>query len=82
MHAHTSARSPFFAGPSSLSFHPNEMLYATGGTDGIVRVYGCKLRESQEEDVPRGAFEHIPRMNGHHNEGLRMTSTRSVASSG
>ncbi|KAF8756144.1 Raptor N-terminal CASPase like domain [Rhizoctonia solani] len=51
-HAHISARSPFFAGPSSLSFHPNEMLYATGGIDNIVRVYGCKLRESQEEDVP------------------------------
>ncbi|CCO30964.1 Target of rapamycin complex 1 subunit KOG1 Short=TORC1 subunit KOG1 [Rhizoctonia solani AG-1 IB] len=79
-HTHVSARSPFFVGPSSLSFHPNEMLYATGGTDNIVRVYGCKLRESQEEDVPRGAFEHVPRMNGH--EGLRMASTRSVASSG
>ncbi|CAE6463964.1 unnamed protein product [Rhizoctonia solani] len=81
-HAHISARSPFFAGPSSLSFHPNEMLYATGGIDNIVRVYGCKLRESQEEDVPRGAFEHVPRMNGHGHEGLRMASTRSVASSG
>ncbi|QRW24836.1 WD repeat protein [Rhizoctonia solani] len=77
-HAHISARSPFFAGPSSLSFHPNEMLYATGGIDNIVRVYGCKLRESQEEDVPRGAFEHVPRMNGHGHEGLRMAKHHTV----
>ncbi|KAB5592445.1 WD repeat protein mip1 [Ceratobasidium theobromae] len=81
-HGHVSARSPFFSGPSSLVFHPNEMLYAMGGPDGIVRMYGCKLRESQEEDVPRGPFEHVPRVNGHHHEGLRMASTRSVASSG
>jgi regulator-associated protein of mTOR len=81
-HGPVSARSPFFVGPSSLAFHPNEMLYAMGGPDGIVRMYGCKLKESQEEDVPRGPFEHVPRVNGHHHEGVKMASTRSVASSG
>ncbi|KAH9486204.1 Target of rapamycin complex 1 subunit mip1 [Psilocybe cubensis] len=33
--------SPFFPRASSLVFHPTEMLYATGGPDGCVRILGC-----------------------------------------
>ncbi|QRV97289.1 WD repeat protein [Ceratobasidium sp. AG-Ba] len=82
---HFTARSPFFSGPSSLAFHPNEMLYAMGGPDGVVRMFGCKLKESQEEDVPRdaGAYRTGVGMNGHHHtDGVRLASVRSAASSG
>ncbi|PPQ79360.1 hypothetical protein CVT25_002630 [Psilocybe cyanescens] len=35
--------SPFFPRSSSLVFHPTQMLYASGGPDGCVRIIGCGL---------------------------------------
>ncbi|KAF7347293.1 Target of rapamycin complex 1 subunit mip1 [Mycena venus] len=35
--------SSFVRRPSSLAFHPLEMLYGVGEPDGTVRVLGCKL---------------------------------------
>ncbi|KAF8971831.1 hypothetical protein BDZ97DRAFT_1785365 [Flammula alnicola] len=35
--------SPFIPRSSSFAFHPTQMLFATGGPDGCVRIMGCGL---------------------------------------
>jgi len=35
--------SPFIPRSTSLVFHPTEMLYGVGETDGSIRIMGCKL---------------------------------------
>jgi len=37
--------SAFIPRSSSLVFHPMQMLYATGGPDGCVRIMGCGLNQ-------------------------------------
>jgi len=34
---------------STVTFHPNEMLYAVSAADGTIRLLGCKLQERKEQ---------------------------------
>lgn len=42
--------SPYLPGLSSITFHPNDTIYAVAGADGGVRIFGCKLKSTRKEE--------------------------------
>ncbi|KAL5530680.1 KOG1 [Sanghuangporus sanghuang] len=49
---------------SGLAFHPHEMLFGIGATDGTIRLMGCKLAGQSGPSIYRGSTHHRIAHNG------------------
>ncbi|KZS92589.1 hypothetical protein SISNIDRAFT_486598 [Sistotremastrum niveocremeum HHB9708] len=61
--------SNYVASQSSLVFHPNEMLLASGGIDGTLKIIGCKLGDY------RSVLDAQPRYDNNTPQGPRSESS-------